>query len=86
MVGVRGGARIPLACEVVVRPRRAETLHQRMAEIISRVAQHACRQGEASTRQWPPLHQLPMRESWRDVGEQYAEEALAALLIGIDDG
>ena len=56
-------------------------LRQALADIISRIAQHACRQGESGERDWPPLAQLPLLKSWRCVGtEFYADDALAALL------
>ena len=56
-------------------------LRQTLADIISRIAHHACRQGESGDRKWPPLAELPLPESWRCVGvEFYAEDALAELL------
>jgi hypothetical protein len=55
-------------------------LRQALANIITRVAQHACRQGESGNRCWPPLQRLPLLESWRCVGEEYADDALAELM------
>ncbi|MCK9567377.1 hypothetical protein M0R72_00320 [Candidatus Pacearchaeota archaeon] len=41
---------------------------------ITRIAQHACRQGEISSRMWPSLSELPEPESWKFVGRKYARE------------
>jgi hypothetical protein len=53
-------------------------LNQSILEIltssITRIAQHACRQGEISSRVWPTLYSLPEPECWRMVGKQYAHE------------
>jgi hypothetical protein len=64
---------------------KQSALHSRMVSVIARIAQRACRNGEAGTREWESLHELPLRESWRCVGEQYADQALAVLLVGVED-
>ncbi len=53
-----------------------------MIEVISRIAQHACRQGEKGDRLWPPIAELPYLKSWQCVGEKYADQALAILESG----
>lgn len=60
------------------------TLKTILENAITRIAQHACRQGEAGSRAWPPLEELPLRESWAMVGKQYAStvlEDIAALNV-----
>jgi hypothetical protein len=49
-------------------------LEELLVVAFSRVAQHACRQGESGNRCWPPLTDLPALKSWEEVGEQYARE------------
>lgn len=51
-----------------------------LARAFTRVAQKACRNGEAGTRSWPPLKDLPAPQSWECVGRQYAREVSAELL------
>ena len=51
-----------------------------LTDAFTKVAQHACRQGEANTRSWPALKSLPAPESWHMVGEQYAQEFARELL------
>lgn len=51
-----------------------------LEDVISRIAQHACRQGESGGRSWPPLHTLPFMSSWKNVGETYAKEVAMAIL------
>jgi hypothetical protein len=50
-----------------------------LTEAFTRVAQHACRQGESGDRCWPPLKKLPVLKSWEEVGQQYAREFAAEL-------
>ena len=45
-----------------------------LASAFARVAQHACRMGEAHDRMWPHLSDLPELESWKDVGKRYAQD------------
>ena len=52
-------------------------------DILSRVAQHACRQGESGARVWPALAELPFLESWRCVGETYADQLLAVVAVAL---
>lgn len=60
-------------------PRRAVLI-----DAIARIAQKACRNGESGQRAWPKLYDLAFRESWRCVGEIYADEVLTALsAVGI---
>ena len=47
---------------------------------ITRIAQHACRQGEISSRMWPALSELPEPESWKCVGRKYAREVAIGIM------
>jgi hypothetical protein len=58
----------------------SNSLEELLATSFSKVAQHACRQGENGTRSWPPLSTLPNHENWKDVGKQYAKEFSIQLL------
>lgn len=60
------------------RPR--QSLEELLIEAFTKVAQHACRMGEARSRDWQPLSQLPAPDEWRMVGERYAREFSAQLL------
>lgn len=46
---------------------------------IAKVARKACRNGEEDKREWPSLAELPFFESWRCVGETYAESIMVAM-------
>jgi len=50
------------------------SLEELLTRAFTRVAQHACRQGEKGERQWPSLSELPAPQSWDVVGRQYARE------------
>jgi hypothetical protein len=52
----------------------ASPVTELLTSAITRIAQHACRQGENSSRIWPPLSELPELKSWEMVGRQYAQE------------
>ena len=54
-----------------------------LATAFTKVAQHACRQGEKGSRAWPPLTELPAPENWKMVGQQYAKEFASELLGAI---
>lgn len=81
---------IVTALNVVPRMPREEGRHFVLVDAISRIAQHACRQGECGGRAWPHLYELPFRDSWRCVGDTYAPELMAALraadIIGASHG
>lgn len=55
-----------------------EIVEKSVAELlttaVTKITQHACRQGGISNRMWPPLSELPEPESWRFVGRKYARE------------
>ena len=51
-----------------------QSLEKLLAIAFTKVAQHACRQGEKGSRAWPHLSDLPAPESWGMVGRQYARE------------
>lgn len=54
---------------------------------ITRIAQHACRQGEANSRVWPDLNNLPEPKSWEMVGKKYAREiAIDIMRMYFDKG
>lgn len=55
------------------------TLTQVIADAVTRIAQKACRNGESGDRVWPPLAELPLKESWEMLGRQYAPEILAEI-------
>lgn len=59
---------------------KPKSLEELLARAFTRVAQHACRQGEKGSRAWPPLSELPAPESWEMVGQQYAREFAVELL------
>jgi hypothetical protein len=54
---------------------------------ITRIAQHACRQGESNSRSWPSLNTLPEPKSWEMVGKKYAREiAIDIMKMYFDKG
>lgn len=58
----------------------ANNLEELLASAFTKVAHHACRQGENNTRFWPPLSNLKNPESWKTIGVQYAKEFAVQLL------
>lgn len=51
----------------------------RLVRAIAQIAQKACRNGESGAREWPALAALPFKESWKMVGEDYADQVAVAL-------
>lgn len=59
---------------------RPNAARQALSDAITRISQKACRNGEAGSREWPELRQLPLLESWRCIGEDYADAVMAEML------
>lgn len=51
-----------------------------LARAITKIAHKACRNGEAGTRAWPNLDDLPEPKSWQCVGDKYAPQVAAEVL------
>lgn len=60
--------------------KQVDPVREALVIAIARIAQKACRNGEAGSREWPALAELPMRESWRCIGEDYADSVMATML------
>jgi hypothetical protein len=60
--------------------RREDPVRQALAHAIARIAQKACRNGEAGSRAWPELRDLPLLNSWLCVGEDYADQVMAEMM------
>jgi hypothetical protein len=60
--------------------RRVDPVREALAHAIARIAQKACRNGEAGSRQWPELQELPLLNSWLCVGEDYADAVMAEMM------
>ena len=56
------------------------SIDEALSGAFTRVAQHACRQGETNNRMWPNLSELPELDSWKMVGRKYAIEFAIELM------
>lgn len=60
------------------------TERQAIISIVARIAEQACRNGEAGDRVWIPLADITFKESWRVVGEKYVDQVAAVLAVARD--
>jgi len=62
------------------KPISSPSIGEALSRAFTRIAQHACRQGEANNRSWPDLSELPEPEDWKMVGNKYAREFAIELI------
>jgi hypothetical protein len=69
------------------KPIPSPSIDEALSRAFTRIAQHACRQGETNDRCWPDLAQLPELDSWKMVGSKYAREfAIELMTIYFSNG
>jgi len=67
-------------CWLSLTPHPIPSIGEALSRAFTRIAHHACRQGESNNRCWPDISELPEPEDWKMVGNKYSKEFAIELM------